>query len=292
MKYKQPLKNSYNINKEQNLSIVSKKEVKSYLPFYPKTANKTDRGWSLIVAGQKGMWGCGLLACRSAYTVGSGYVTWASENYPYESSLQIPEALLARLDNNNLFDKKTAIGAGPGLGFSKAVEKFILGLKDLNRPVLLDADALTLIAQQKSFVLNKNFVLSPHSGELSRLLNVDSQSIEKDRLKYAKEGAIKYKCWLLLKGHQPLLSNGTENFLIQTGNSALGKAGTGDALTGILTGLMAQGLSIFKACVLGTILHGESSARWLAQGKDINSFSASEVVNQLPFVMSELRFDK
>ena len=145
------------MNKEQNVSIISKTEVKAYLPSYPNTANKTDRGWSLIAAGQEGMWGCGLLACRSAYTVGSGYVTWASEDYPYQNSLQIPEALLTRLEDKHLFDKKTAVGAGPGLGFSKAVESFISQLKDLNLPALLDADALTLIAQKQSFSLNKNF---------------------------------------------------------------------------------------------------------------------------------------
>ena len=274
---------------EKNLSILSKKEVQAYLPSYPKTATKKDRGWSLIVAGQEGMWGCGLLACRSAYTIGSGYVTWASEDYPYKSSLEIPEALLARLEDKKVFENKTAIGAGPGLGFSKTVENFILQLKNLNRPTLLDADALTLISQKQSFLLNKNFILTPHTGELSRLLNISAKDIEKDRLKYAQSGALKYNCWLLLKGYQPILSNGAENFLIQTGNSALGKAGTGDVLTGIITGLMAQGLSVFKASALGTILHGETAVRYLAQGKDINSFSASEIINQLPLVMSDFR---
>ena len=277
------------MRKTENLS---KKEVQAYLPSYPKTANKTDRGWSLIAAGQEGMWGCGLLACRAAYTVGSGYVTWASEDYPYQSSLEIPEALLACLKDKKLFDKKTAIGAGPGLGFSQAVKNFIFQLQNLKLPVLLDADALTIIAQKQSFTLNKNFILTPHTGELSRLLNVPSQQIEKDRLKHVQEGALKYNCWLLLKGYQAILSNGEENFLIQTGNSALGKAGTGDVLTGIITGLMAQGLSVFKACALGTILHGETAIRWLAQGKDINSFSASEIMEQLPFVMSDFRSDK
>ena len=280
------------MKKEQNLSIISKKEVQAYLPSYPKTANKTDRGWSLISAGREGMWGCGLLACRAAYTAGSGYVTWASLDYPYQFSLQIPEALLARLEDIQLFDKKTAIGAGPGLGFSKTVERFILQLKDLNLPTLLDADALTLISKKHSFLLNKNFVLTPHTGELSRLLNTSSQTIETDRLKYAKEGALKYNCWLLLKGFQPILSNGEESFLIQTGNSALGKAGTGDVLTGLITGLMAQGLSVFKACALGAILHGETAVRWLNQGKDINSFSASEIISQLAFVMSDFRSNK
>ena len=277
---------------KKNLLVISKKDAKAYLPSYPKRANKTDRGWSLIVAGQEGMWGCGLLACQSAYTVGSGYVTWASENYPYKSSLKIPEALLVRLEDKNLFDKKTAIGAGPGLGFSKAVESFIYKLKDLNLPVLLDADALTLISQKKSFKLNKNFILTPHTGELSRLLNKSPQNIEKDRLKYTKQAALKYHCWLLLKGYQPILSNGETNYLIQTGNSALGKAGTGDVLTGIITGLMAQGLSVFKATALGAVLHGETAIKWLSQGKDINSFSASEIIKLLPFVMSEFRSKK
>lgn len=277
------------MKRDQNLSILSKKDVKAYLPSYPKTANKTDRGWSLIVAGQEGMWGCGLLASRSAYTVGSGYVTWASSDYPYQNSLQIPEALLARLKDKMLFDKKTAVGVGPGLFFSKPIKNFIFKLKDLKLPVLLDAEALNLISTKKSFLLDKNFLMTPHTGELSRLLNIPSQTIEKDRIKYAQEGALKYNCWLLLKGFQPILSNGEQNFLLSTGNSALGKAGTGDVLTGIITGLMAQGLSVFKACVLGTVLHGETAVRWLAEGKDINSFSASDIIHQLPFVMSEFR---
>ena len=273
----------------QDLSTLSKKDVQAYLPSYPKTASKRDRGWSLIAAGREGMWGCGLLACRSAYTAGSGYVTWASEAYPYQHSLEIPEALLARLDDKQIFENKTAIGAGPGLGFSKSVEKFILQLKDLNRPTLLDADTLTLISQQQSFTLNKNFILTPHTGELSRLLNLSAQEIEKDRLKQAQAGALKYNCWLLLKGYQPILSNGEQSFLIQTGSSALGKAGTGDVLTGIITSLMAQGLSVFESAVLGAVLHGETAVKWLAKGKDINSFSASEIIKLLPFVMSDFR---
>ena len=269
--------------------LVQKKHVAAFLPTYKDTANKTNRGWSLIAAGRKGVWGCGLLACRAAYTVGSGYVTWASTNYPYRKSLEIPEALLSRFDEKQLFDKKTAIGAGPGLGFSKSAENFILKLKTFELPVVLDADAITLLVKKKFPDLNKNFLLTPHSGELSRLINIPSYQIDRDRLLYAKQGAKKYNSWLLLKGFHPVLSDGEKNWIIHTGNSALGKAGTGDVLTGILTGLMAQGLSIFKAGVLGTVLQGETAKRWIERGKDINSFSASEIINELPFVMSELR---
>ena len=269
--------------------LVQKKDVSAFLPFYKDTANKTHRGWSLIASGHEGMWGCGLLACRAAYTVGSGYVTWASSSYPYEKSLEIPEALLSRFDDQQLFDKKTAVGAGPGLGFSKSAIDFILKLKNINIPVVLDADAISILAKNKESALNKSFLLTPHSGELSRLINVPSHKIDEDRLLYAKQGAKNYGSWLLLKGFYPVLSDGEKNWIIQTGNSALGKAGSGDVLTGILTGLMAHGLSVFKASLLGNILQGETAKRWIEQGKDINSFSASEIIRELPFVMSELR---
>ncbi len=272
-----------------SIYLVKKKDVCVFLPSYKDTANKTHRGWSLIASGHNGMWGCGLLTCQAAYTVGSGYVTWAAEDYPYEKSLNIPEVLLSRFEDKHLFDKKTAVGAGPGLGFSKQAEDFILKLKELDIPIVLDADALTLLAKNNFPNLNKNFLLTPHSGELSRLMNVSSNEIDKDRLFYSKQGAKQYKTWLLLKGFHPILSDGEKNWIIHTGNSALGKAGTGDVLTGILTGLMAQGLSVFEASLLGNILQGETAENWIKEGKDINSFSASEIIRELPFVMSKIR---
>ena len=271
-----------------SLQLVQKKDLRSFLPVYKDTANKRDRGWSLIVAGQKGLWGCGLLACRAAYTVGSGYVTWAGASYPHEESLQVPEALFGLLSDKDLFDKKTALGVGPGLGFSKTVEQFLLKLKKLQFPMLWDADAITFLAKKQITDLDKNILLTPHSGELSRLINIPSQTIDRDRLLYAEQGARKYNTWLLLKGFYPILSNGNKSWIIDTGNSALGKAGTGDVLTGVITGLMAQGLSVFQAGLLGAYLHGETARRWLRQGKHINSFSASRIIEELPFVMSEL----
>ena len=260
------------------------------LPSYKKTANKSHKGWSLIAAGREGLWGCGLLACQAAYTVGSGYVSWAGLDYPYEKSLQIPEVLLNRLTDKSLFDKKTAIGAGPGLGFSKEAGGFILKLKKLNLPVVLDADAISLLSKQKETpVLNKNFLLTPHSGELSRLLNAPSKDIEGDRLLYAGAGAKKLQSWLLLKGLHPVLSDGKKHWIIPYSHPALGKAGTGDVLTGLITGLMAQSLSVFSASALGVFLQGETARRWEQEGKDSNAFSASRIIEGLPFVMSKLR---
>ena len=269
--------------------LAEKQEAGSWLPSYKNTANKSHRGHALIVAGRRGMWGCGLLAARSAYTVGSGYVTWAGASYPYEESVNVPEALLSRLDEKNLFEKKTAVGAGPGLGFSKEAEQFILQLVSLPLPAVLDADAISFLGKGNFPRLNKNFLLTPHAGELARRLGISSSHIDKDRLLYAKEGANKTGAWLLLKGFYPVLSDGERTWIIPSGSQALGKAGSGDVLTGMITGLLAQGLPIFKACVLAVFLQGESARRWVEKGRDINSFSASDIIQEMAFVMSEMR---
>ena len=266
--------------------LIEKKDFS--LPSYKATANKSHKGWSLIVAGREGMWGCGLLACQSAYAVGSGYVSWASSQYPYKKSLSIPEVLLNRLSDSKLFDKKTAIGAGPGLDFSTETQNFILKLKKLKCPVVLDADAISLLAKQNSPKLNLNFLLTPHAGELSRLLNVPAKSIEKDRLLYATKGAKKCNSWLLLKGLHPVLSDGKKQWIIPYSHPALGKAGTGDVLTGILTGLLAQKLSILNASALGVFLQGETARLWIKKGKAPQAFSARHIIEELPFVMSKL----
>ena len=271
-----------------NIFLVEKKDLSALFPSYKDTDNKTHRGWTLIAAGRPGMWGCGLLASRAAYTVGSGYVTWIATQYPYEKSMEIPEALLGRLSDSALFDKKTSVGAGPGMGFSKDVENFIFQLTQMDLPVVLDADAITFLAEKENLLLNKNFLLTPHSGELSRLIKIPSQRIEEDRLFHAKQGAKKHNCWLLLKGFYPVLSDGEKSWILPFGNSALGKAGSGDVLTGIISGLMAQGLSVFHSTLLGVGLHGQTAKRWIEKGKDRNSFSASEILKELPFVMQEI----
>ena len=271
-------------------NTVYKIEKKDFsLPSYKATANKSDKGWSLIAAGREGIWGCGLLACQAACAVGSGYVSWASSQYPYKKSLLIPEVLLNLLSDPHLFDKKTAIGAGPGLGFTKEIKNFILKLKKLKLPIVLDADAISLLAKQSSFKLNKNFLLTPHAGELSRLLNVPAKTIESNRLLYATKGAKKCNSWALLKGLHPLLSNGKQQWIIPYSHPALGKAGTGDVLTGILTGLLAQKMSVLKATALAVFLQGESAKHWVKKGKDAQAFSARHIIEELPFIMSQLR---
>lgn len=266
--------------------LVEKKNV--VLPLYEDEINKSHRGHALICAGRKGFWGSGVLACRGAFIAGSGYVTWASEGVP--NIIKIPEVLTINIRDSNLLKKKTSMALGPGLGFNQGVGDLIQQLKSQIRPVVLDADALTLLSQnQDLFPLGSHFVLTPHTGELSRILEVPSKEIEKDRLHFAKKGAKKTGAWLLLKGFHTILSDGDRCWIVNAGNSALGKAGTGDVLTGLMAGFLAQGLSVREGALLAAIAHGETAEEWGRTGHDINSFSASEVLRLLPSVLFKMR---
>ena len=258
------------------------------LPIYGDEANKSDRGHTLICAGRGGFWGSGVLACRGAFVAGSGYVTWASEEMP--DIIKIPEVLTATIKDSTVLKNKTAIAVGPGVGFSQRVADLIRLLKNQDRPALLDADALTVLSRQKSLVpLGSHFVLTPHAGELSRILGVPSEEIKRDRLRFARSGAERTGGWLVLKGFHTVLSDGDRCWIVNTGNSALGKAGTGDVLTGLMAGFLAQGLSMIEGALLAVTAHGETAEEWLRSGRDINSFSASEVLRLLPSVLFQMR---
>ena len=155
------------------------------LPVYGDEANKSDRGHTLICAGRKGFWGSGVLACRGAFIAGSGYVTWASEEAP--DIVKIPEVLTINIEDSNILHKKTSMALGPGLGFDPWIGDLIRNLKEQERPVVLDADALTFLSRNKSlFPLKSHFVLTPHTGELSRILGVPSEEIKKGSLAFRK----------------------------------------------------------------------------------------------------------
>ena len=258
------------------------------LPVYEDCANKSHRGHTLICAGRKGFWGSGILACRGAFIAGSGYVTWASEDLP--DIIKIPEVLTVNIKDLNILKNKTAVAIGPGTGFGPHITDLIRRLRERERPVLLDADALTLLSQNPSLLpLKPWFVLTPHSGELSRILKIPSKEIEKDRLRFARQGAKKTGGLLVLKGFHTVLSDGVKHWIVNAGNSALGKAGTGDVLTGLTAGFLAQGLEVRDSALLAVTAHGETAERWLKEGKDINSFSAGDVLNLLPSVLFEIR---
>lgn len=266
--------------------------AKSFLPKRSKhslkKSHKGSFGHLLVCAGSSGAvhstWGAGILASSSAFRMGLGYVTWASFQKPDKQIRNIPEVLVGKLPEILNSKKFSAFLVGPGLGITNATKKIILKLLKQDKPVLLDADALTVLAKYKIKKLKSNFVLTPHHGEMARLLNLSVKEIEQNRNQSVKMAAKKYGCVVLLKGYPTLVSDGVRIFEIHKGNAALAKAGSGDVLSGMIASLLAQGVESIKAACLGAYLHGDAADRWI-QTKDIRSLKASDIIESLPVVL-------
>lgn len=268
-------------------------KARTLLPSRHVTHNKTHGGKSLIIAGSQGFFGAAVLSATAASRIGSGYTTLQTDlkKFPIHRH---PDFLTIAFSNKQiLFTNFHAIAVGPGLGVNTATEKIIRALlRKKIQHVVLDADALTVVARKKIFPLPKTWILTPHTGELARLLDLPSRHIQINHEEMLRRAQTKYGCHILLKGNPTLVANGTSIFAISTGTPALAKAGTGDVLTGIICGLLAQGLAPMEAASLGAYLHGYCSQLWIKSGRDHLSLMASDLLELLPFAMAKLRKER
>lgn len=271
--------------------LFTERLARRYLPARKETSNKSDHGHLAVLAGREGYWGAGILASTSAFRMGTGYVTWASWDAPVESLKEIPEVLTAKINDDALWNKKlSAVCVGPGLGTGKETAALIEKLKGLkDTPVIADADALTACVEHNLFPLPENWVITPHAGELSRILKIDVQDIERDRFAAAFAAYEKTKCHVLLKGFRSLIAFGQRCMVVHAGNAALAKAGTGDVLSGMIGGLLAQGMDPTQAAATAAYLHGRLADEWVRSGNDKAAMTASDLRMLLPQVVSRLR---
>jgi ADP-dependent NAD(P)H-hydrate dehydratase / NAD(P)H-hydrate epimerase len=262
----------------------------SWIPHRDAKFNKSKFGHAYIVAGSKGKWGAAVLAARSAFRAGAGYVVHSSFDEGNILS-EVPEAMSVEF-KSLLADvsgkKNAAIAIGPGSGFAPELLKFAKRLMAKNCSVVLDADALTLLAQNP-FQLRPDWIITPHSGELSRLLSVPVEEIENNPLAAAKSAYKKFGCTVVLKGFHTIVTSGYSgrSVIVKQGNVALAKAGTGDVLTGLITGFLAQGLHPVQAALLGVYIHGASADDWVRENSNA-SLSASDLVDRIPKTMKLL----
>jgi NAD(P)H-hydrate epimerase len=267
------------------------------LPRWRQTSNKSQHGHALILAGGPSMYGAGVLAATSAYRVGAGYVTLASHVEPTHIVAGTPEILTGRASDDRLWrdHRWTAAAIGPGLGIEgEATYQLLMLLKSVSASrVVVDADAITVASQRKLWPLPTSWILTPHAGELARILGVSAKEVENDRFHFAREGAKLTGCHLLLKGFRTVLASTLESgvrcTVVLAGNGALAKAGTGDVLTGIVTGLLAQGLPPRRAALTGAYIHGRIADEWVRSGQAKASLVASDVSGVLPTLLERLR---
>ncbi len=254
-------------------------EVITSLPLLPSRtddAHKGDCGRALVIAGSRGMSGAACLAATASLRGGAGLVTAAIPQgiqdivAGYEPSYLtagLPEDELGRLKPaalkriQELVEPQNAAAIGPGLGQSSGLQELVCDLYDsLQIPLVVDADALNLLARRPYLFKRPGGaaarILTPHPGEFSRMTGIETAVIQQDRQKYAAEFARRNEVVLVLKGHQTIITDGKRLAVNQTGNSGLATGGTGDVLTGLITGLLAQRMTAFEAAQLGVHVHG------------------------------------
>jgi len=257
----------YLMQAETEAELISKFEV---LPLYKprqKFAHKGDFGHVLIVGGSYGKIGAVNLASRAALSSGSGLVTAYIPKCGYHSlQASFPEAMVITDNDEDIiksinFDiEPTVIGIGVGLGTANETAKaFETFLKENKTALVIDADALNLLSKKKSLLglLPEQSILTPHPKELERLVGKWSDDFEK--LKKVKDFSKKHKVIVLIKGANSITVFGDKLYVNTTGNPGMATAGSGDVLTGIVAGLVAQGYDPLAATVFGVYLHGKAA---------------------------------
>ncbi len=254
-----------------------------------KFSHKGTYGHALLIAGSYGKTGAAVLASKAVLRSGAGLL---STHVPRRSVsiLQTanPESMLSIDDNDFVFsmlpnlDSFNAVGIGPGLGKDKQSQSALkLLIQECNAPMVLDADALNILSENKTWLsfLKPGSILTPHPKEFERLAGKSSNSME--RISKQIDFAVKYQVYVVLKGaYTSIVSPTGKLFFNGSGNPGMATAGSGDVLTGVILGLLAQGYPPLEASLLGVYLHGLAGDLAAAK-KGMHAMIASDIVEYL-----------
>ncbi len=294
-----------------DVELITGQWVRETLPQRHLNAHKGSFGKVLVIAGSVNYIGAAYLACMGAARVGAGLVTLATASslQPILASkltettyIPLPEAKMGVIGSQAISTLQLEISnydvllLGCGLGQHPETVEFVKSLLDVivsqaEQPLILDADAVNTLAQMPQWwrKLRQDAILTPHPGEMARLLGISAKEVQGSRLSIAQRSAKKWKKTVVLKGANTIVAapNG-EAKVNNAANPALASAGTGDVLAGAIAGLAAQGLSLFHAAACGVYLHsraGDIVAEELGDAGVI----ATDLLPVLPRVIKALR---
>lgn len=256
--------------------------LREHLPPRPRSAHKGHCGHSLLVGGAPGMSGAIRLAGEAALRAGSGLVSIATHpEHAAFLNLHRPEHMVHAVDSPTqlrpLLQRMDAIGIGPGMAQTPWSRDLLTLAQNASQPKVLDADALNLLAQTRS--QRDDWVLTPHPGEAARLLACETQQVEQDRVSAARRLQREYAGVIVLKGAGTLVASSNGIAFCPAGNPGMASGGMGDALTGIITALLAQGLSLEAAATTGVWVH--ACAADLAAANGERGLLASDLIAHL-----------
>lgn len=274
--------------------------VRALLPPRAETAHKGAFGHLFVLAGSRGFTGAARLVCMAAYRSGTGLVTIGVPHTLADivaaalvetMSLPLPatdtetfaaEALEPALA---FAGDKQAVVIGPGLSRHPETTVFVHGLvRRCAVPLLVDADGLNAVSERPAALEERTTpcVLTPHPGEMARLIGCDTRVVQADREGVACDFAVKRRCVVVLKGHRTVVASPDGEVMRNpTGNSGMATGGSGDVLSGVIGGLMAQGLAPFDAALAGVYAHG-LAGDIAADRMTPRALIASDIIEALP----------
>lgn len=281
---------------DANYTLLEENDIRPRLLRRDPFAHKGKMGNALIIAGSYGMGGASVLATKACLRVGAGKCT---THTPRHNSMllqiSVPEAIVQLDREETIFSEAVdaedfnAVGIGPGLGTSEQTAIAVIAqLRRTQCPLVVDADALNVLANHPAWLqqLPKEIIMTPHPKEFDRIVGRSTDSYE--RLMKARDLAQRLQAYIVLKGHHTSLCLPDGHIIFNTtGNAGMATAGSGDVLTGIITGLLARGYKREDACMVGIYLHGlagDFAARELGE----ESVIASDLIQYLPYAFKRL----
>jgi NAD(P)H-hydrate epimerase len=293
---------------ESRIVLISRKAVMDTLPPRQPSSHKGTFGHAGIIAGSPGKTGAAALAALAALRVGAGLVTVAtpsSVNDVLEAklleamTLPLPETKARTLARSSLdrvvafMQARTAVAIGPGLSTHPETVELIQALmKHLDRPTVLDADALNALTGRTALLTECKIppIITPHPGEMARLeVDATTQTVNADRIGTAQRFSRERGVFVVLKGARTVVARPDGLAAVcPTGNPGMATAGTGDVLTGMVVGLLAQGLSSWDAACTATYVHGfagDLASQQLGQA----GMLARDLIAQIPYALQQLR---
>ncbi|MGZ8187026.1 MAG: NAD(P)H-hydrate dehydratase [Methylobacter sp.] len=243
----------------QEVSPSAVRVVQRPLPNRYRCSHKGDYGHVLIIGGELGFSGAAMLSGEAALRMGAGLVSIATRlEHSGSMNLNRPEIMCHGVESAwqlvSLMEKASVIAIGPGLGQSDWARQLFIVAVASGKPLVIDADGLNLLAQAP--VAKAEWILTPHPGEAARLLNLSTADIKQDRFAAVSAIQRKYHGIAILKGAGTLIASEQQIAVSTTGNPGMASGGMGDVLSGVISGLLAQGLTLKDAAQQGVYIHG------------------------------------
>ena len=287
-------------------SIITHDVVRKILPQRKRDTHKGDYGKVYIVAGSTGMTGAAMLTCEAVLRSGAGLLKVAiPQSLNNIMEIRLTEAITVPLPELKkgvvgisdiekivkTMKQSDVIAIGPGSGQTRELEEVLRNIfEEACTPIVLDADAINALAHRIEYLkqLQHPIVLTPHVGEMSRLTGLPVEEINRSRIEVARKYAKEWNATIILKGARTVVANPLGEIYINcTGNPGMATAGSGDVLTGIVTGFIAQGIQPFEAAMAAVYVHGKAGDRAAARLGEYG-LMAGDIISELPYAIKEV----